>query len=120
LKKVLIVDDAAFMRMAIRSILEKAGFEVVGEAENGTVGVTKYKLCQPDIVTLDITMSEMDGIQALKAIRQINPNAKIIMVSAMGQEPMVKEAIISGAKSFIVKPFKEDHVISVLNKIAEM
>jgi two-component system, chemotaxis family, chemotaxis protein CheY len=118
LKKVLIVDDAAFMRMAIKQILVKAGFELVGEAENGAVGVAKYKECQPDIVTLDITMPEMDGIQALKAIRNINPNAKVIMVSAMGQEPMVKEAILNGAKSFIVKPFKEDHVISVLNKIA--
>lgn len=118
MKKVLIVDDAAFMRMTIRRIIERAGFEVVGEAENGALGVARYKKYQPDIVTLDITMPEMDGIQALKAIMQINPKANVIMMSAMGQEHMVKEAVISGAKSFIIKPFKEEHVISVLNKIA--
>ena len=118
MKKVLIVDDAAFMRMAIRKIVEKAGLVVAGEAENGAVGVARYKEFMPDIVTLDVTMPEMDGIQALKAIRQINPNANVVMVSAMGQEPMVREAVMCGARSFIVKPFKEDHVISVLNKLA--
>lgn len=117
---VLIVDDAAFMRMAIRKILEANGFQVVGEAENGSVGLLKYKEHQPDIVTLDITMPEMDGIQALKAIRQLNPNAKVVMVSAMGQEHMVKEAVLGGAKSFIVKPFKEEHVVTTLKKIAEL
>jgi two-component system chemotaxis response regulator CheY len=114
---VLIVDDAAFMRMAIRTMLEKHGFQIVGEAENGAVGVKKYKECHPDVVTLDITMPEMDGIQALKEIRQHDPNAKVIMVSAMGQECMVKEAVMNGAKTFIVKPFKEDHILQTITKI---
>jgi two-component system, chemotaxis family, chemotaxis protein CheY len=116
--KVLIVDDATFMRFSIRTMLEKNGFEVVGEAENGAIGVKKYMELRPDVVTMDITMPEMTGIEALKAIRQQDPNAKIVMMSAMGQEGMVKEAILSGAKTFIVKPFKEEHVIDTLNKIA--
>lgn len=117
--RVLIVDDAAFARMAIKTILQKNGFEIVGEAENGAAGVKKYQDCRPDVVTMDITMPEMDGIQALKVIRQQDPQAKVVMVSAMGQEPMVLEAVMSGAKSFIVKPFKEDHVVQTLNKILE-
>ena len=118
MKKVLIVDDAAFMRLAIKRVLEKNEFEVVGEAPNGEVSIAKYVECQPDIVTMDITMPDMSGIDALKKIRQIDPEAKVIMVSAMGQESMVKEAILNGAKSFIVKPFKEDHIIQMINKIA--
>jgi two-component system chemotaxis response regulator CheY len=118
--KVLIVDDAAFMRMSIKTMLEKNGFEIVAEAENGAVGVSMYLEYQPDIVTMDITMPEMTGIEALKAIRQHDPNAKVVMMSAMGQEGMVKEAIISGAKTFIVKPFKEEHVVQTLNKILTM
>ncbi|KJS20560.1 MAG: histidine kinase [Clostridiaceae bacterium BRH_c20a] len=117
MKKVLIVDDAAFMRLTIRSILEKNGFEIVGEAENGEKGVQKYKELKPDLVTMDITMPEMTGIEALKHIKEYDPNAKVVMFSAMGQELMVREAIINGAKSFIVKPFTEDHVMQVLNKI---
>ena len=118
MKRILVVDDAAFMRMAIRKVLEKNGYEVVGEAENGQVAIVKYKECNPDIVTMDITMPDMTGIEALKEIRQFDPKAKIIMVSAMGQESMVKEAIMSGAKSFIVKPYKEEHIIGTLEKIA--
>jgi Response regulator containing CheY-like receiver, AAA-type ATPase, and DNA-binding domains len=117
MKKVLIVDDAAFMRFSIRSILEKAGYEVVGEAENGAVAVVKYKECHPDIVTMDITMPEMDGIQALKSIMKFDPKANVIMMSAMGQEPMVTESIISGAKNFIVKPFNANQVILAFNKL---
>lgn len=117
--KVLIVDDAAFMRLAIRKVLEKNGFEVVGEAENGLVGISKYQECRPDIVTMDITMPDMTGIEALKKIRQLDPKAKIVMVSAMGQESMVRESIINGAKSFIVKPYKEDHITQTLTKVAE-
>lgn len=116
-KRVLIVDDAAFMRMALKTMLEKNGFQVVGEAENGSVAVRKYKELKPDIVTMDITMPEMDGIEALKTIKAHDSKAKVIMVSAMGQEPMIKEAIVSGANYFIVKPFKEDHVVETLNKI---
>lgn len=116
MKKVLIVDDAAFMRMAIRSILVKNNYEVVGEAENGVNAVSKYKELKPDIVTMDITMPDMSGIEVLKSIMQIDSNAKVVMVSAMGQQEMVMEAIMAGAKSFIVKPFKEAHVITTLNK----
>jgi len=117
MKRVLIVDDAAFMRMAIRNILVKHDFEVVAEAENGAVALSKYIEMKPDIVTMDITMPEMTGLEALKAIRAIDPEAKIVMVSAMGQEQMVMEAITNGAKSFIVKPFKEDHVVQTLNRV---
>lgn len=117
MKKVLIVDDAAFMRAAIKTILERNGFEVVGEAENGAIGVRKYQELRPDIVTMDITMPEMTGLEALKHIRSFDPDAKVIMITAMGQERLVKEAILSGAKSFIVKPFKEEHVVQTLKKL---
>ncbi|PKM87779.1 MAG: response regulator [Firmicutes bacterium HGW-Firmicutes-12] len=120
MKRVLIVDDASFMRMAIKIILQKSGFEVIGEAENGVVGIKKYQELQPDLVTMDITMPEMTGIEALKEITKFDPKAKVVMVSAMGQQAMVREAIVNGAKSFIVKPFKEDHVVETLNKILEM
>jgi two-component system chemotaxis response regulator CheY len=115
--KVLIVDDAAFMRISIKSMLTKNGYEVAGEAENGKVGIEKYKELSPDIVTMDITMPEMSGLDALREIMKINPAAKVIMVSAMGQEAMVRDAIISGAKGFIVKPFKEDGIISAIKKL---
>ena len=114
--KVLIVDDAAFMRISIKNMLSKNGYEVVGEAENGRIGVEKYKDLSPDIVTMDITMPEMGGLEALKEIIKINPAAQVIMVSAMGQEAIVRDAIISGAKGFIVKPFKEDGIISAIKK----
>lgn len=116
--KVLIVDDAAFMRLAIKTMLERHGFEIVGEAENGEAGVKKYKELMPEIVTMDITMPVMDGIQALKAIIQHDKKAKVVMMSALGQECMVKEAVLSGAKTFIVKPFKEEQVVDMLGKIA--
>lgn len=115
--KVLIVDDAAVMRLKLKIILEKNGFEVAGEAENGLVAVEKYKQLQPDVVTMDITMPKMSGLEALKEIKEIDPNANVIMVSAMGQEIIVKEAVLGGAKTFIVKPFREDHVVMTLNKI---
>lgn len=115
---VLIVDDAAFMRLAIKNILNKNGFSVVADAKNGQEGVEKYIELKPDIVTMDITMPDMSGIEALKKIREYDPNAKVIMISAMGQEGMVKEAILSGAKTFIVKPYKEEHIIQTLTKIA--
>ena len=115
--KVLIVDDAAFMRISIKNTLTKNGFEVVGEAENGAIAVEKYKELRPDVVTMDITMPEMSGLDALKAIMALDADAKIIMVSAMGQEAMVRDAVLSGAKGFIVKPFKEDGLLSALSKI---
>jgi two-component system chemotaxis response regulator CheY len=113
---VLIVDDAAFMRMMIKDILSKNGFDVVGEAENGQVAVEKYAELKPDLVTMDITMPEKDGIQALKEIKAQNPNATIIMCSAMGQQAMVIDAIQAGAKDFIVKPFQADRVLEAINK----
>ena len=115
---VLIVDDAAFMRISIKNMLTKNGYEVIGEAENGSVGVQMYKDLSPDIVTMDITMPEMSGLEALKEITKIDSQAKVVMVSAMGQEAMVREAIVSGAKGFIVKPFKEDGIIAALKKLA--
>ncbi|AGC68772.1 chemotaxis protein CheY [Thermoclostridium stercorarium subsp. stercorarium DSM 8532] len=117
MKRVLIVDDTAFMRMSLKAMLEKNGFQVVDEAENGSVAVKKYKELRPDIVTMDITMPVMDGIQALKEIRKFDANSKVIMISALGQEAYVREAVLSGAKGFIVKPFKEDYVIQTLNKL---
>jgi len=117
MKRVLIVDDAAFMRMSLKTMLEKNGFQVVGEAENGSVAVRKYKELQPDIVTMDITMPEMDGVQALKEIRSLDPNSKVVMISALGQESYVREAVMLGAKGFVVKPYKEDYVVQTLNKL---
>lgn len=114
--RVLIVDDAAFMRMMIKDILSKNGFDVVGEAENGAVGVAKYQELRPDLTTMDITMPEMDGISAMKAIKKIDPDAKVIMCSAMGQQAMVIEAIQSGARDFIVKPFQPDRVLEALRR----
>jgi len=114
--KILIVDDAAFMRMMIKDILTKNGFEVVGEAQDGNQAIEKYKELEPDLVTLDITMPEMDGITALKEIKSTNPEAKIIMCSAMGQQAMVIDAIQAGAKDFIVKPFQADRVLEAINK----
>ena len=117
MKRVMVVDDAMFMRASLKMMMEKNGFEVCAEAENGVVAVQKYKEVKPDIVTMDITMPEMDGLQALKLIKQIDPDAKVVVVSAMGQEPVVKDAILSGAKSFIVKPFKEDFVLKTLSSL---
>ena len=115
--RVLIVDDAAFMRVSIKNTLTKNGYEVIGEAENGRIGVEKYKELNPDIVTMDITMPEMSGLDALKEIMKMDPAAQVVMVSAMGQEAMVRDAIISGAKGFIVKPFKEEGIISAIKKL---
>jgi two-component system chemotaxis response regulator CheY len=114
--KVLIVDDAAFMRMMIKDILTKNGFEVVGEAENGARAVEKYQELHPDLTTMDIKMPEMDGITAVKQIKKIDPAAKVIMCSAMGQQSMVIEAIQSGARDFIVKPFQPDRVLEAIRK----
>jgi two-component system chemotaxis response regulator CheY len=118
MKRVLVVDDAAFMRVSIKNILTKNGYEVCGEAENGDIALQKYQELSPDIVTMDITMPEKDGLAGLKDILAFNPKANVVMISAMGQETMVREAIISGAKGFIVKPFKEDVIISALKNIS--
>ncbi|MCL6515627.1 response regulator [Alicyclobacillus sp.] len=115
--RILVVDDAAFMRMMIKDILTKNGYEVVGEASDGVQAVEKYQELQPDLVTLDITMPEMDGIEALKRIRAVDPNARVIMCSAMGQQAMVIDAIQAGAKDFVVKPFQADRVIAAVKKV---
>lgn len=115
---ILIVDDAAFMRTVLKGILVPNGYNVIGEAENGNVAIQKYKELSPDIVTMDITMPDMDGLEALKEIKKINPNAKIIMCSAMGQQAMVIEALQNGAKDFIVKPFQPDRVLSAIKKVS--
>ena len=116
-KNILICDDAAFMRMMIKDILTKNGYNVAGEAENGLKAVEKYSETKPDLVLMDITMPEMDGIQALKKIKELDPGAMVIMCSAMGQQAMVIESIQSGAKDFIVKPFHADRVIEAVKKV---
>ena len=116
-KNILICDDAAFMRMMIKDILTKNGYNVVGEAENGKIGVEKFTELSPDLVLLDITMPEMDGIQALKAIKEKDASACCIMCSAMGQQAMVIDAIQSGAKDFIVKPFQAERVLEAVKKV---
>lgn len=116
-RRVLIVDDAAFMRMMIKDILVKNGYEIVGEAENGAVGLEMFKELNPDLVTMDITMPEMDGITAVKEIKAIDPTARIIMCSAMGQQSMVIDAIQAGARDFIVKPFQPDRVMEAVKKV---
>ncbi len=116
-KNILVCDDAAFMRMMIKDILTKNGYNIAGEAENGLKAVEKYNETKPDLVLMDITMPEMDGIQALKKIKEMDPNAKIVMCSAMGQQAMVIEAIQSGARDFIVKPFQAERVLEAVKKV---
>lgn len=115
-KNVLVVDDAAFVRASLRIMLEKNGFKIIAEAENGVVAVHKYKEFKPDIVTMDITMPFCDGIRAVQMIREVDPNAVIIMVTSMGQEAHVRDAVKAGAKGFIVKPFIEEFVIKTFKK----
>ena len=114
--RVLIVDDAAFMRMMVKDILSKNGYEIVGEAENGMKALEKYQELKPDLVTMDITMPEMDGITAVKEIKKVDPAAKVVMCSAMGQQAMVIEAIQAGARDFIVKPFQADRVLEAIRQ----
>ncbi len=116
-RRVLIVDDAAFMRMMIRNILVSGGYEVVGNAENGVEAVELNERLKPDLVTMDITMPDKDGITAVKEIIALDSEAKIVMCSAMGQQALVIEAIQSGAKDFIVKPFRPDRVLEAINKV---
>src|SRR5690606_29151117 len=116
-KRVLVTDDTAFMRMTLRNVLEKAGYEVAGEAENGRQAVEMYKALKPDVVTMDLTMPEMDGITAIKEIMKADPQAKIIVCSAMGQEAMVRDALSAGAKDFLVKPFQPERVIESLSAL---
>ena len=116
-KRILITDDALFMRVTLKNILTQHGYEVVGEAENGAEAVKLYSELKPDLVTMDITMPEMDGIEALKQIRAADGNANVVMCTAMGQKGMVVEAIQAGAKDFIVKPFQPERVIEAVEKL---
>lgn len=115
--KILIVDDAAFMRAMLKDILTHGGYEVVGEACHGGEGVTMYQQFKPDLVTMDITMPEVDGISAVKQIIAADPKAKVIMCSAMGQQAMVIESIQAGARDFIVKPFQPQRVLEAVKKL---
>jgi two-component system, chemotaxis family, chemotaxis protein CheY len=115
--KILIVDDAKFMRATLTNILKKAGHEIVGEAENGKTAVELFRTTLPDLVTMDITMPEMSGLRATQIIKGEFPDAKIIMCSAMGQQKMVVEAIETGAKDFIVKPFDDNRVLETINRV---
>ncbi|MCL2221597.1 MAG: response regulator [Oscillospiraceae bacterium] len=119
MKTVLVVDDSAFMRRTMKSILLRNSFRVVGEATNGVEAVAEYKKLRPDIVTLDVVMQEMDGLVTLKTIMKIAPNANIIMVSSMGQDIIVRESIVLGAKNFILKPFTEEQVLRAIDKLDE-
>ena len=114
--KILVVDDAAFMRMRCKKLLTQSGYEVV-EAATGTQAVEAYKDDKPDAVLLDITMPDMDGLTALKEMRKIDPDARIAMVTAMGQQSVVMEALKSGAQDFVVKPFEPDRVLATLKKL---
>ena len=112
----LVVDDAAFMRMRCSKLLTESGYQVV-EAENGVQAVKQYQLHHPDAVLLDITMPEMDGLTALKEIRKLDPNAKVAMVTAMGQQSTVMEALKAGARDFVLKPFQSDRVLATVKKL---
>lgn len=114
--RVMVVDDAAFMRMMLKDILSKNGYEIVGEAENGQIAVERFKELKPDLVTMDITMPEMDGITAVRDIKKLEPNARVVMCSAMGQQAMVIDAIQAGARDFIVKPFQPERVLEAIQK----
>ena len=116
-KNILLVDDAAFMRMMLKDILTKNGYNVIGEAENGLQAIEKHKELKPDLTILDITMPEMDGIAAAKGIKAADGSALIIMCSAMGQQSMVVESIQAGARDFIVKPFQPARVLEAVQKV---
>lgn len=118
-KRVLVVDDAGFMRMMLKDVLVTNGYEVVGEASSGEEAVDKYQDLHPDLTTMDVVMPGGGGIEALKAILAADPDAKIIMVSAMGQDALVEEAMQAGAKSFIVKPFRPNAVADALKEVLD-
>ncbi len=117
-KTVLVVDDTAFMRMTLKNMLEKNGYQVVGEGEDGLKGVELYKELKPSLVTMDITMPNMDGITAIKEIISFDPGATVVVVSAMGQKSLVIDALNAGAKDFVVKPFQPDRIAEALAKLS--
>ena len=116
-QKILLVDDASFMRMMLKNILVGAGYEVAGEAENGVKAIEQFKALKPDLVIMDIIMPEMGGIDAVREIVKTQPAAKILMCSSMGQQSLVVEAIQAGAKDFIVKPFQPSNVLEAVKKV---
>ena len=118
-KRVLIVDDAVVMRMMIKGILSKNGYDVVGEAQNGLEAVDKYKALRPDLVTMDMVMPEMDGVTAVKHIVAVDPSAKIIMCTSMGQQALLDEALEAGATSYITKPFQPPKILEAIAKVME-
>ncbi|MFW6008998.1 MAG: response regulator [archaeon] len=119
MKKILIVDDAKFMRLTLKNIVESSGkFHVIGEASNGKEAIDKYLELKPDVVTMDVTMPIMEGLEAVEIIKKLDPKANILMVSAMGQKKIVMDSIQAGAKGFLVKPFQQDKVINELEKIS--
>ncbi|MDF2935537.1 MAG: response regulator receiver protein [Paenibacillaceae bacterium] len=115
-KKIMVVDDTAFMRMVMRTIMEELGHEVVAEAQNGAEAVNMYHFVRPDLITMDITMPEMDGVSALRKIKTMDASAKVVMCSAMGQREMVLDAIRSGASDFVVKPIQKERVSEAIQK----
>ncbi|MEB3222942.1 MAG: response regulator [Candidatus Sericytochromatia bacterium] len=117
MSKILVVDDAAFMRKMIRDILARNGFEVCGEASNGLEAIQRFREQEPDLVLMDITMPELDGLSALREIRRTHPSASVIVCSAMGQQQLVVEAIEQGARDFVVKPFHADRVLDAVRKV---
>lgn len=119
MSRVLVADDARFMRELIREIIEPEGFEVVGEATDGQEAVDTFQKVQPDLVTMDVVMPKRSGIDAVKEILGLDPSARIVMVSALGQEALVSEALEAGARDYIVKPFKPDNVLETLRKVVE-
>ncbi len=114
---VLVCDDAIFMRTMISDILSQAGYEIIGEAETGVQAVEKYKQLNPDLVTMDIVMPDMGGIDAVREIVKVDPNARVLMCSAMGQQALVVEAIQAGAKDFVVKPFQPSRVLEAVQRV---
>ncbi len=114
--KVLVCDDALFMRAMIRQTLEGAGYEVVGEAEDGRQAIDKYQECEPDLVTMDIVMPGLSGIDTVRAIVQMDPNARILVCSAMGQDALAVQAMEAGAKEYVVKPFRSSHILEAAER----
>ncbi len=115
--RILVTDDARFMRLMLVKILKRQGHEIVGEAQNGEEAIEKYARLRPELLTMDVVMPKLNGIKAVQKIMQLDPRARIIMVTALGQEAMVKEAIKSGAKDYVVKPFKTDQVIKAVERV---
>ena len=115
-KRILVVDDATFIRTMVKDILSPHGFEIAGEATNGSEAVAKYEELKPDLVTMDITMKEKDGLEAAQEILSRHPDARIIMVTALGQEKMLVDSFKAGVKDFVVKPFEPERIISAVEK----